>query len=211
MSEERIRRRITEDAEREAEAIVEKAKESARSILEEGARLGAQDAGKDAEAMVSRAREESEALRRRIVSEARMKGGWQVLSEKRALMEKVLEEAMKALKAWSESEDEELYAQAMRELILKDALELGGGELEVLLNQRDSRLRLGLDRLSREVEKRTGRKTRVSLAEERLDASGGFILRTADGKISIDETFEGIMGRRRRRLEAMVARVLFRD
>jgi V/A-type H+-transporting ATPase subunit E len=208
--EEMIKERIVRDAEREAEDLLEKAKASAQEILEEGARLGAQDASKEAEEILSRAKEEAEALKRRIVSDAKMKGAWQILSEKRSLIEEVLEEARKALRNWSEKE-KELYIQALRGLILKDALELGGGQLEVLLNHRDASLPLDLEALSHEVEKKTGRKTRISVGLERLHISGGILLRTADGKMSIDDTFEGILERRRKQIETIIAGILFRE
>jgi len=207
MPEEKLEKKIVEYAESESQSIIAKAMDSAKQILEEAKKRGADDAREEAKNTLSRAKEEAETLKRQIVTEARMKANWQVLSTKQELMEKVLEGAKDALKMWAEKDAQ--YASALRGLIVQGGKELGGGELEVLLNPRDSQL--NVDPLSKEIEGKTERKTHITLGRGEVQVSGGAVVRTADGKMAIDNTFEGIIERHRRTIEVATSRILYRD
>jgi vacuolar-type H+-ATPase subunit E/Vma4 len=207
MSEEKLVEKIIEYSESEAQSMIAKAKDSARQILEGAQKRGEDDAREEAENALSRAKEGAETLKRQIVTQVRMKANWQGLSQKQELMEKVLAGAKEALRIWAEGDAR--YASALRGLIIRGGQELGGGELEVLLNPRDSKL--NLDQLSKEIEGKTGVKTRIALGRGGIQVSGGAIVRTADGKMAIDNTFEGIMERHRRTIETATSRILYRD
>ena len=202
---EKIERRIIEDTEKEVEAIIADAESSAKRIIEEASIHGMDDARQEAEDMLKVTKDEAEALKRQIVTEARMKADWNVLSKKQELVERVLNESKKALLEWADFNTQ--YTLALRDLIIQGCIELGGGDLKVLLNKRDSKL--DLSKLSNEVEKMIGKKTNIDLGE--VLTTRGAIIKTSDGKMTIDNSFDGIIERQKRSIEVTISNILFKE
>ena len=205
---ERISKRIIEDAVKEAELILRSAKEEAKKMIEEQRKRAVEDATKEISILVKRAKEEAEALKRKILSEADIKVKWMIIEEKRRIIDEVLKAALARMEEYARSKSE--YVEYLKRTIIRAGVILGGGDLRILLNKRDSKLNLDLEELARAIEMETGVRTTLSISDTNISTVGGFILESADGKRRLDSTFEGLLRTRARQLQIKLAKILFR-
>jgi vacuolar-type H+-ATPase subunit E/Vma4 len=142
-----------------------------------------------------------------VFTDIRRKAGWMVLSEKEQLITNVLDEAKSRLTALAKTEK---YIPELERIILDAGIALGGGELQIILNDRYSDLSLKLNAISKAVSEKTGNRTELKLSKEGTKTSGGVIVKLVDGKVILDNTFEAILKRRERGLRLKIARILFK-
>jgi vacuolar-type H+-ATPase subunit E/Vma4 len=100
------------------------------------------------------------------------------------------------------------YQPVIEKLIVDAGTVLGGGALEVVLNENDSSLPLKLSKLEKKIAEKTGAKTQLKLSKQQIKAVG-VTVKTSNGKIFVDNTFESILKRRERELRLKIARILF--
>jgi vacuolar-type H+-ATPase subunit E/Vma4 len=93
--------------------------------------------------------------------------------------------------------DSERYRGILTELAVLAIEAMSGDRFELVLTQRDSgRLGQSLpEAVADAVRARTGRQVRVVLAGEALDATGGLVVRGANGRELADQTFEARLAR----------------
>ena len=202
----RIIDRILQDAKEEAESLVAKAQSSAEMLLEDRRQSSIQRAEKDKHPTLKRAESEAEVVRGKAIADAKIRAGWMVLSEKVRLVTSVLDEAKSRLEYLHKSEK---YTAFLEKMIVNAGAVLHGGELEVMLNENDSSLALKINVLAEAIAEKTGVKTQLVLSDERIDALG-VIVKTADGRIVVDNTFEAILKRREKELRLKIAKMLFK-
>ncbi|MCJ7506885.1 V-type ATP synthase subunit E family protein [Candidatus Bathyarchaeota archaeon] len=82
---------------------------------------------------MARARNEADTVRGMVISDARRKAGWVVLSEKERLIGNVLDEARARLVSMTNMKR---YTLELEKTIVDAGTALGGGKLEVMLNER---------------------------------------------------------------------------
>jgi len=205
---ERISKRIIEDAVKEAELILQSAKEEAKKMIEEQRKRAMEDASKATSVLIKRAKEEAETLKRRLLSETDIKVKWMIIEEKKRIINEVLKAALARMEEYARSKSE--YVEYLKRTIVRAGVILGGGDLRILLNKRDSKLNLDLEELARAIEMETGVRTTLSISDTNISTVGGFILESADGKRKLDSTFEGLLRTRARQLQIELARILFR-
>lgn len=203
----RIVDHILVDTREDANSIVAEARKSAEVMIEEQRELGRQKASERVSSILEKAKSEVDIIRGTVFSNTRKKANWMMLSEKERLITGVMDEAKKRLVSQAKTK---AYLSQLEKLIVDAAVVLGGGKLELTLNERDSSLPLELDRLSRQVQERTGTKTAFQLSKEKSIASGGAIVRTADRRVLVDNTFEEILKRREKDLTLKIAKILFK-
>jgi len=203
----KITDQILIDAREDAESLIIETRKSAEIMLERQVELGRQKAAERVSSIVGKARNESDITRGMVFSDVRRKAGWMVLSEKERLITNVLDEAKSRLTAHAKTQK---HIPELERMILDAGIALGGGELQILLNDRDSALSLNLNAISKAISKKTGNMTELELSKERIKASGGVIVKSADGKVVLDNTFEAMLKRRERELRLKIARVLFK-
>ena len=201
----RIVDQIIHDAKKEAKSIVEEAQKSAEMMLEKRRELAREKAGKKASSILKRAESEVEAIKEMVPTDAKRKAGWMILSEKERLVTGVLDEVKTKLEALSQSEK---YIPILEKMILDAGIVLGGGKLEVSLNERDSALPLKFSTLAKAIAEKTGKKTQIKLSKEKTEAFGGAVVKKVDGRIVVDNTFEAILKRRERDLRFKIAKIL---
>jgi len=197
---------ILQEAKKSAEHIIQEAQKSAEEILEKQRQLGVQKANESARLIVKKAESEVELNKLRSMANAKIKANWVILSKKETWVDNVLNEAKNKLKILTQSKE---YISILEKLITEAGVILGGKELEVLLNEQDSILPLKLDDLAKKISERTGFETKLRLSEEKLKAIGGAIVRTANGKVIMDNTFDDILRRREKDLRFEIAKILF--
>lgn len=203
----RIVDRILSDAKKEAKSIVKEARKSAEIMLEKRKALARQKAGKKASSILKKTESEVKALREMIPTDAKRKAGWKVLSEKERLVTSVLDKVKTKLEVLSQSKK---YVPVLEKMILDAGIALDGGKLEVSLNRRDSVLAFNFSTLAKTIAEKSGRKTQIKRSEEKIEALGGVVVKTVDGRIVVDNTFEAILMRRERDLRFKTAKILFR-
>lgn len=197
---------ILQEAKKSAEHIIQEAQKSAEDMLEKQRQLGAQKANETARLLLKKSESEAELNKLCSIANAKIKANWVILSKKEAWIDKVLDEAKNELKILTQSKK---YLPILEKLIIEAGIILGGKELEVLLNEQDSTLSLKLDVLAKEISEKTGFKTKLRLSEEKPKVIGGAVVRTANGKIIMDNTFDDILRRREKDLRFEIAKILF--
>lgn len=197
--------RILKDANEEAEEIVKNAKTSAESLLEKQRQSGRDDAQKQANIILKRAQNDADIIQGKTSSDIRRQASWSVLSEKNRLIQKVIDEAKNRL---FDIEKTPQYVQFLEKLTLDAGSVLGGGELMVLLNQKDSKLQSSFSKLAKKITEATGVKTNLSRSEQDL-ATSGILIKKVENKIFVDNTIEAIFKRQEKQLKLKIAKILF--
>ena len=197
--------RILNDAREEAKAIITDAKRSAETLLEKQRQLARHSAEKEVYSLLRRAETEADIIRGKVSTDIKRRTGWVVLFEKDRLIISVLNEVKNRLVNLQKSEE---YLPVLEKLIIDAGTVLDGGTLEVMLNENDLSLPLKLNKLEKKIADGTGVKTRLKISKQQIKAVG-VIVKTNDGKIFVDNTFEAILSRRERELRLKIARILF--
>ena len=197
--------RILNDAREEAKAIIKEAKRSAEMLLEKQKQLASHSAEKEVYSLLKRAENEAAVIKGKVTTDIQRRAGWVVLSEKERLVTSVLNEVKNRFVNLQKSEE---YLPVLEKLIVDAGTVLDGGTLEVMLNENDLSLPLKLNKLEKKIADGTGVKTRLKISKQQIKAVG-VIVKTNDGKIFVDNTFEAILSRRERELRLKIARILF--
>jgi len=196
--------RILKDAREKAESIIADAKKSAETVIEKQRQTARQNAEEKASALLKRAANDADIIRGKVSTDIKRQAGWIVLSEKNRLITNVLNEVKKRLVNLKKSED---YVPVLEKLIVDAGAVLGGGMLEVVLNENDSTL-VKLNTLEKKISDRSSVDTQLKFSEQKIKAVG-VIVKTIDDRIFVDNTFEAILSRRERELRLKITRILF--
>ena len=197
---------ILDEAKKTAEHIILEAQKSVEETLEKQRQLGVQKANELAQALLKKAESEAELDKLNSMANAKIEANWVILSKKETWIYNVLIEAKKELKVLTQSKK---YLPILERLITEAGVTSGGKELEVLLNAQDSALPLKLENLAKKISEKTGFKTKLRLSEEKIKVIGGAVVRTADGKVIMDNTFDDVLRRREKELRSEIAKILF--
>ena len=197
--------RILKDAREKAESIVVDARKSAETVIEKQRQTARQNAEKEASIMLKRAKNDADIIRGKVATDINRKAGWIVLSEKNRLITRVINEAKSRLMNMQKSEK---YIMVLERLIVDAGTILGGGMLEIVLNENDSTLALKFDILEKEISDRSGFRSQLKVSKQKTKAVG-VIVKTVDNQIFVDNTFEAIINRREKELRLNIARILF--
>ena len=185
MTAEKIIERIKKDSEIEIQAILEEAERQASIIIK--------DAKKEAECeyekMIADGKRHGENLKKILVSKASQDAKREAMKAR----EKIIEECFtKAYKKLSELNGEE-YKKIVTYLIKEGLKKLNGGCLVIVSRNED-----------KEIAKNLGLEV-----TDNVEASGGIILKSGDGQITLDNTFDGILKRKKDRIRIKVGKLLF--
>ncbi len=192
---------IVKEAEEKAAEVIRAAKREAATMLD-AARLGAKE-GEEHELKEAHAR--GDQVYEEVMAEGRMKAKKEMLQKKEGLISDVFKEAEERLQAHVDSER---YKEDLARIAVGACRKLGSGDAVVRANRRDLKLLESFkEQMARELS--SGEKiVNISFGEP-IEAIGGVRVGTPDGKVEIDETFEGRMRREFEVLRVKVAKVLF--
>jgi len=200
--------RILDDSRKKAKSIIKEARKSADMMLEKQKESARRKAGEKVSSMLKKTESDLATIRGTVFTDVRRKASWTVLYEKERLVTNILDEVKTKLEALSQSKK---YISILETFIVDTGTILDGGTLEVLLNKRDSTLPLKLNVLAKAITEKTNKKTQLKLSKQKIEAFGGAVVKTVDGKIVADNTFEAILKRREKELRFKIAKILFRD
>ncbi len=187
------------------EDILAAAKEKAQSIVT-NAETETQRALEDAKAHISReaedilrnARTEAEAVKRREMSEVRHRLKLQEQQEKSKILSEVLERTKN--RVHETANDQDKYFQYLVGLVESGTNELGIENVMIHLNANDLK-RIDKSKLDREVIRKLGKPVKVEWSKEPIEALGGAIVSSIDGRTRIVNTLD-------QRLEALEPKLL---
>jgi V/A-type H+/Na+-transporting ATPase subunit E len=193
------------------QAVASQAKGEAETILsqarEEADRRVAEAEARRREAL-ARTTEEVEAqaklAARNRIDRAELEGKRRVAQAKETCLAGVFDQAWERLLAFRETPD---YREWLRQALLAAVRQLEGEDFRVMANPGEEKwltadllAAVGLDRACR-----------LTFAAAEELAPGGFVLIRGDGRVRVDQTFQGIIDRQRETLRAETARKLWGD
>ncbi len=196
---EKIKDRILADAKALSEKILDDARREAQSILANAEK----EAFQKVTVMTEKAREEAVLIKQRFVAATGMEDRKKILKVRQDSVNEAFQTALQRL---ADLPDDQ-YGLFFEKIILNIAKD---EVCYIVLNQRDKE-RLG-DTFVKKVNGKLeslGKKTRLTLAQDTLTASGGFILRYEDMEVNC--TLEILITMARPELESEVATILLGD
>jgi vacuolar-type H+-ATPase subunit E/Vma4 len=198
--------KIIKDAEEEAENIIKRSQQAAEESLKLRETEAKQKARTEAARILESAQEEAARIRRSMLADAKIRVNWGVLVEKEKLIDQTLELVMKELVQFTKSP---AYNEFLEKISVASAKLLNGGEIELILNERDANLHLDVSKIAKKVTVETGAKKVIKLSSERHEGCGGVIMKSSDGRIVVNNTLDNIFARQAVALRLKIASELF--
>jgi len=185
MSAEKIIIRIHDDSEKQISQIIKKAENNAEELIQ----TAKKEAQQEAERILAMGKIQSENIKQIHISKAYQEARREASNVKEHIIDECFTLAFQRLSEIPDDRYNTIITQLMREGKKK----LGSSCGVVISGERD-----------REIAKMEKVPVKGIIA-----ASGGVILQSEDGKIAIDNTFEGILKRKRNTIRIEVGQLLF--
>jgi vacuolar-type H+-ATPase subunit E/Vma4 len=197
---------LLSEAHETAEKIIQNVQKTVQGTLEEQRKMGRERAREIVISIDKKAQNVSAIIKLRDIASAESKARWLILEKKHELIENVLNQVKDELHTLIKTDK---YIHILENLIVEGGIIVGAKDLEVILNERDSTLPLDLDKLAEKIGEKTGTKTNITKSSKKIDAIGGAIIQTTDGKIVMNNTFEGILNNFESEIRFKIAQILF--
>jgi V/A-type H+-transporting ATPase subunit E len=202
---EKIVSSILSDAKFKADSLSEEAENESKSILEEGEKVTLMEKEK----ILEDGKKQSAMRYQQIISEAKMKSRRMELDSREKVIEESFKKAEEKLVKIGASESAE-YKESIKNIITEAALEIGGGDLILLLKQEDeAKIKDSISEIENDVKAKTGKETNLEMGNN-INTIGGTIVKTKNGDIEVNNTIEARMLRFKKSLRSEVARILFK-
>jgi len=185
MSAEKIIERITQDAEKQIHDIISEAKKQSQSIMK-NAKV---DAEKEAELILQKGKLESENQKKILISKATQDLRRDLMNAKEEIIERCFTQALDKLASLPDNQYRKLVTMLIRA----------------------GKKRLGENctlSVSRPIDKEIAQQEAISV-QGTIQSIGGVIMHSADGKITIDNTFESLLGRKKDDIRIHVGKILY--
>lgn len=197
---------LLSEAHETAEKIIQNVQKTVQGTLEEQRKMGRERAREIVISIDKKAQNASAIIKLRDIASAESKARWLILEKKHELIENVLNQVKDELHALIKTDK---YIHVLENLIVEGGIIVGVTELEVIFNERDSILPLDLDKLAEKIGEKTGTKTNITKSSKKIDAIGGAIIQTTDGKIVMNNTFESMLNNSEREIRFKITQILF--
>ena len=185
MSAEKIIEQIKKDSEKEVKQILSEAEKQAKSILN----AAKKDAEAEAKEVLDRGKKQSENLNKILVSKANQDIKRDIMNAR----EEVIDECFSKARHKLSNLKGEDYEKLVRKLIADGQKKLGEN-CSVMV--------------TRDADKKLAEELGIKI-DGRIESSGGIILRSADRKVRLDYTVDGILKRDKNKIRIKVGRLLF--
>ncbi len=202
---EKIIAQIEKTAEGKVADILAKAREKAEGILAEARGQAAEQE----RAALARGEQESRRESQRILAEARIQARRACVKAQEDTVKQAFSQAMQALQTLADGGSS--YPDVLKRLIVESITATDTSDLEVLVRQADRSLLTAemLNSVAEEGSRGTGRTIVLTLAAESVAAAGGAVVRSLDGRVRVDNTFEARTSRFMDAIRTRVAKELF--
>lgn len=185
MSAEKIIQRIQKDTEKQIQHMMEESEKQVKAIIKKGK----EDAEQEAESIIRNGTLESENTKKIMVSKATQDIRRDMMNAKEEMIERCFSEALEQLKKLPDAH----YRTFVKTLI------------------RNGKKRLGNQcsvSVSRAIDSEVAKEENVSVRRT-IHSIGGIILHAPDNTITIDNTFEGLLSRKKDDIRIQVGKLLF--
>jgi V/A-type H+-transporting ATPase subunit E len=191
-------RKFTEDiltaAKGKAQIIINEAETETQRALDEAKAHST----REAEDLLSNARAEAEGVRRRTISEVRHRLKLQEQLEKSKILTDALEQTKTRVRDIVKEQNR--YYAYLASLVTSGAREIGLDAVVVHLNSSDLK-RIDIVKFEREIAKSLEKSIKIEFSKEPIEALGGAIVSSKDGRTRIVNTLD-------QRIEALEPRLL---
>ena len=197
---------INKSAEKQVSEILSESKQKADAVLSTAREKAEAEAG----AIISRGEQEARRESQRILAEARIKARREKVKAQEEVVNLAFIGARESMQKMAEGKGED-YKKVLEELIKESVLSSGSESLEVLFDSRYKGLVTddSLNKIAQEAGPDLGMTISLSVSDEALTCLGGVVVKSADGKVRIDNTFEARIDRFRDNIRTLVAKELF--
>lgn len=185
MSAEKIIQQIKKDAEKQAKVILKDAKKQAKEIINDSKK----DAEKQAKKILEDGEIQSENVKKIIVSKANQDAKKEIMKAREKIIEECFIKAHHKLSTLNETDYKEIVS-----FLMKRGQSKLSGNCTVMI--------------SRDVDKKIADNLGLKVSGN-VESAGGVILRSDDGKITLDCTFDGILKREKDKIRIKVGKLLF--
>lgn len=185
MSAEKIIQLINKDAESEIKNILDEAKKQAKIIIENSKK----EAKKQAEIIISNGEKNSENIKRILIAKANQETKHEIMNTKETIIGESLSQAYSEITKIKEENYKIIITKLMKNSIKKI-----GEDCKIFI--------------SRDIDKVIANNLNLTVIGS-IDAAGGFIAVSNDGKIKLDNTFDAIMKRKNDKIREKVGKTLF--
>ena len=185
MPAEKIIQQINKDTESEVKKIVKDAEQQAKFIIENARK----EAKIEAENITLEGEKQRENIKKILISKAKHEIKHEMMNEKEKIIEKCFIQLYSELSEIKEDD----YKQFLTKL-MEDSISKIGRDCKILV--------------SRELDKVIAKNLGLEVSGN-VDAIGGFVVVSNDKRIKINNTFEGIINRKKDKIRAKVGNILF--
>lgn len=185
MTAEKIIEQIKKDSEKQIEEILKAAEKQANSIIN----TAKKEAEIESEKILSEGKKQSETIKKILVSKAHQDVKREIMKVQENIIEECFTKAQHKLSTLNKEE----YKKIVNKL-MDDGCKKLGGQCTVVV--------------SRDIDKKIAENMGLKIIGT-MEVSGGVILKSGDGKITLDNTFDGILKREKDRIRIKVGKLLF--
>ncbi len=197
---------LLQEAKESAKMIINDAQELSKKMITKQKQLGIKEANSKRLLMLKKATNEADMERLHKIANSKITSNWIVLSRKEEIIAAVMKETKKRLQNLTQTKK---YVTLLENLIIEGGVILGGKKIEVFLNEKDSKIPLNFNKIIKRVISRTKTEVKMSLSEEKIQVIGGVLLRTNDGKVIMDNTFDDKLRQKEKILKDKISKILF--
>jgi V/A-type H+-transporting ATPase subunit E len=202
---------IEKSAGDEAGAILAEARARADMILADAR----QEAARQERIIAAKGQQEAGQEAQRIVAEARIRARRAEIDAREELMQQAFTRAQKILEdiAGGGAVSGTDYKATLERLICFSVVSSGAGDLEVFINRRDRGVLspADLNQIAARIRAEHGTEVVLTLSPEPLACRGGVVVKSTDGSVRVDNTFEARLERLWQTIRTEVARLLFEE
>ncbi len=197
---------IDKSAEKQISDVLSESKGKVDVLLSDARKKAEEEAG----SLISRGEQEARRESQRILAEARIKARREKVKAQEDVVSMSFQSARESLQKMAEGKGDD-YRKVLETLIKESVLSSSAEALEVLFDSRDKGLVSddSLKKIAQEAGSDLGMTISLSVSDEELSCLGGVMVRSADGKVRIDNTFEARTDRFRDNIRTLVAKELF--
>jgi V/A-type H+-transporting ATPase subunit E len=185
MAAEKIINQIKKDSENEVKHILKEAQKQASDIIN----YARKEAKLESEKIIANGKKQGENLIKILISKANQDTKKEIMNAREQLIEECFTKAHHKLSILKDKE----YEQIVKKLI-EDGLKKLGGKCAILV--------------SRDSDKKIAKELGINI-DGNVETSGGVILKSFDGRVILDHTFDGILRREKNKIRIKVGKQLF--
>lgn len=197
-----IEKAIIDEAKAQAKKIVEDAEVAARQLTEEAL----ENAQSNLAGWAARRKQMAQGTGDRILGKARNDAHMRVMNAKAAMINEAFQQARKQFEKERESAQ---YKTFLKNLITNAGIQIGGGDIVVLVRKEDQPVILKITGLGTAISKQAGQTTKVSVGKQAIDAIGGVMVQNKEGNITVDYRVETLLTQVDVKYRNAIAKILF--